>query len=46
MTANIPTLEELAEVTGQDIEQLRRDAQAAAEPRVDTSESSELAADT
>jgi len=34
MGPDLPTLEELAEVTGQDVEQLERDARAAGDPRV------------
>lgn len=36
--SDIPTLEELAEVTGQDIEQLRRDANAFSPPEEHTRE--------
>jgi len=38
MAPEIPTLDELAEVTGQDKEQLVRDAKAAANPRGEASE--------
>lgn len=40
MKAPIPTLDELARVTGQDKQQLRRDAKAAAQPRTGASTSS------
>lgn len=44
MTVDVPTLEEMAEVTGQDIEQLRRDARAAAGLRREETEDSSLSA--